>query len=265
MTVRPLWVEGRWTTTYSEGLKTMRMQVERFLAITAVLATGSMMSVGCVSEDDTDTKTDAQVNTGGTSSGGTGGSSGGTGGSAGTATGGSAGTSTGGAAGGGGTAGAGGACFGDTTVSDAGAEGGIDCSTLPYAATDCGDDAGVEGSPTGVAMCGYIATQGRAGVAEAMLTCLAAIGGDACSSVHDDAVSNCVQTVYSNTCAPADPPNAPSAACAALSGSCPAVAEADCKINLDPLTTDAGNAILDCYEALSGDCAEDFNLCLGLP
>ena len=241
------------------------MQVERFLAITAVLATGSMMSVGCVSEDDADTNTDAQVNTGGTSSGGTGGSAGGsTGGTAGTATGGSAGTATGGAAGGGGTAGAGGACYGDTTVVDAGAEG-IDCSTLPYALTDCGDDAGVEGSPTGVAMCTYIAVQGRAGVAEAMLTCLAAIGGDACGSAHDDAVSNCVQTVYSNSCPPADPSTAPSNDCVGLAASCPAIAEADCKINIDPLTPAAGEAIMDCYELLSGDCAEDFATCLGLP
>lgn len=244
----------------------MRMQVERFLAITAVLATGSIMSVGCVSEDDADTKTDAQVNTGGTSSGGQGGSSGGsTGGTAGTATGGTAGTATGGAAGGGGTAGAAGACFGDTTVSDAGAEG-IDCTTLSYAATVCGDDAGAEGTePLGVQMCNYISLQGRVGVAEAMFDCLAAISGDACATPHDDAVSACVQSVYGNTCPPADPATAPSNDCAGLNTICPAVAEADCKINIDPLTPAAGEAVFDCFDLLSGQCDEDFLTCLGLP
>jgi hypothetical protein len=239
------------------------MQVERFLAITAMLAASTVMGVGCGSSD-TETDTDASPNTGGAGQGGSGGTDGSTGGTAGSATGGTAGTATGGAAGGGGTAGgaagAGGSAGGTACFGDTGADPSIECGNLTYYATDCSGSA-----PNGALLCDYAEAKGRRGVFEALYACLNAIAGDACAQAHNDAVDACYSSTANNTCEPMDPANAPSSNCAAMETVCPALPASECKLNLDVLTNVEGDLALDCYADGTGACEDDFYTCLGLP
>ena len=249
----------------------MRIQVEKFLAATALLASAAVLGFGCSSEN---TDTNNRVSGGGAGgakggSGGKGGSdastTGGTagaagsaaGGTAGTAAGGTAGSAQGGAAGGGGTS----SCLGDTAVADAGSE---PCAALPYYLTDC------SGSfPLGADLCDYASVNLRPGVFEALLTCLATVTGDACSAQHNDAVNKCYADVSTNACQHDPLPSDDGGTydpCADVAAGCPNLNEATCNVWLNPLTTAKEIDVLLCYNPTSeNSCDQDFETCLGLP
>ncbi|MCA9594616.1 MAG: hypothetical protein KC776_14930 [Myxococcales bacterium] len=257
----------------------MQIKVERFLAITALLASTAAVAAGCSSEDvatDTDAGVSGSGGVGGTG-GGTAGSGGGQAGSAGQAgSGGTAGVA--GAAGGGGTAGAdGGACLGDDTQSDAGLEGGI-CAGLPYYSTSCpGDpDAGIEGGlqPSGAIFCDYMELHGRPGVTEALYNCLAAINvSDQCSVDHDNAVNDCINNTFSLACGvgPVTVGDAGATSCKDVADSCPAVSggtagidESQCQQVMNSMNEQTRVDIIQCYNDYApgtNDCAEDFKAC----
>ena len=253
----------------------MQIRIEKFLAITAMLAGTALAAGGCVSEEETDA-------TGGT--GGVGGTGGGTGGSAGSSTGGTAGASTGGTAGAstGGTAGASGSagsagaagdagteCLGDDLADpDAGTEG-FDCSTLPYWTASC-LDAGAEFA-LGADLCSYMSANGRPGVVEALGACLNAIGGDPCSAAHDTAVQGCIDTVFPQACAPAPIMDADGGVwdvCGEVEASCPTsgagggITKAQCLTALGPFTEAGQLQIATCYNNGTGACEDDFNGCV---
>lgn len=246
----------------------MQIQVEKFLALTALLAAGSVMSVGCVTED-TKTDTDAGIAGGGGAGGSTGGAAGaaGGGGVAGAAGGGGAA----GAAGGGGSAGSdGGSCYGDTGTEIA------DCGQLPYATTTCGD-AGAEGglSPLGYELCGWVQGYGRLGIQQPMWDCLNAITGDACAAAHDAAVQKCIDDHFPLACQHDPLPDGDGGtydackdvadSCKPVSGGTAGITEAECNNALNPMSTGAMTAVLNCYDTGTGDCRDDFINCVGLP
>jgi hypothetical protein len=251
----------------------MRIQLDKFLVATALLASGAVLGSGCTTED-TKTTTDAAVSGGG----GSGGSTGGSGGTAGGTTGGSGGVA-GGAAGSGGTAGgaagsggtAGGAagatsCLGDGDQ-DAGFEG-IDCTTLSYYADDC-TDAGFE-APLGVDMCAWADANLRPDVADSMLSCLAAISvSDNCSAAHDTAVQACLDNVFPQACVKPlidDGDGGLYDPCTDVSSFCPAVQLTGCQNTLNAVTDDSELAILDCWNNSNGSvCQDDWDACVALP
>lgn len=263
----------------------MRIDVERFLTITAMLAAGTAVALGCSSEDvQNDPKNDGGIS-GASGRGGSSGASGssgrggtaGTGGSAGTAgtagASGTGGTSDGsagdGSVGTGGTAGAdGGACLGDTSATDAGAE---PCGDLPYAAQLCGDGGNVPAS--GMELCEYMAVNGRAGVFEVLKTCLASVGdaGTACSAAHDTAVQGCIDSVFPQACDGLSTTRGDGAvatctdvseACEVDGGTSP-LSVADCENSLHAFTAAARTEILECFELNDqGPCVDTFEICL---
>ena len=258
----------------------MEISADRFLAITALLASTTLAG-GC--SENVDTKTDGDSGVAGVG-GGSGGSGGGTAGSGGGGQGGEAGSagsgggtagaggSTGGAAGTGGASGAAGAagtagtggagdagqeCLGDATP-EAGAS---DCLDLSYATTLCGSDpdAGVEGlPPLGFLFCDYVAQNGRSEVFEATHECLSNISvSDDCGTDHDTAVQACIDTVLPQAC-DAPPPtigDAGMVGCAEIAASCPADADAGiagideqtCRDSLDAFNDAARATIVQCY------------------
>ncbi|MBK8996617.1 MAG: hypothetical protein IPM35_12830 [Myxococcales bacterium] len=252
----------------------MRIQVEKFLALTALLAAGSVMSVGCVTED-TETNTDAGIAGGGGAGGSSGGAAGaaGSGGVAGAAGGGGV-AGAAGAAGGGGTAGSDGgdaaACYGDTGTEIA------DCGQLPYATTGCGD-AGAEGAlaPLGYDLCMWVQGYGRLGIQQPMWDCLKAITGDACAAAHDAAAQKCIDDHFPQACqhdplpdgdgGTYDPCKDVAESCKAVDGGTGGVTEAECNNALNPMSTGAMTAVLNCYDIGTGDCRDDFIGCVGLP
>lgn len=243
----------------------MRIQVEKFLALTALLAAGSVMSVGCVTED-TETNTDAGIASGGGAGGSTGGAAGaaGSGGVAGAAGGGG----VAGAAGGGGTAGSDGgdaeACLGDTGTEIA------DCTQLPYAATTCGD-AGAEGglSPLGYELCVWTQGYGKLGLQQPMWDCLNAI--TTANACDDATAQKCLDDLAPKACELGPLPDGDGGTydlCKSVAASCTGstgVTEAECAAVINATSAGAADAIWNCYEAGSGACADDFWQCVGLP
>jgi hypothetical protein len=255
----------------------MQIKVERFLAITALLASTAAVAAGCSSEDvATDTDAGVTGGSGGVGAAGSGGTAGGAAGSG--ATGGTAGSGgTAGVAGGGGAAGsdAGVECLGDTTQADAAVEGGI-CSGLPYYKTSCpGDpDAGIEGGfPLGANLCDYMSGHGRPGVTEGLYGCLAAITGDACAQTHDDAVQKCIDDTFAMSCdvGAVTVGDAGAVSCADVATSCPAVSggtagvtESQCQQVINSMNEQTRMDIMQCYNDATpntGDCADDFTAC----
>src|SRR5688572_3645297 len=189
----------------------MRIDVERFLTITALLAAGGAVAAGVGSEDVDNKPPDGGI-VGAGGMGGRGGSAGrgGSSGSGGTAgRGGSGGTSdasagtsgtggtTGGSGGTGGAAGDASVCLGDTKVSDAADPA---CETLPYSEATCGD---AGDGPLGLELCRYMHDAARAGIYEALHDCLmdvAGDGGNACSTAHGDAAQECLDLVLPQAC-----------------------------------------------------------------
>ncbi|MCC6899435.1 MAG: hypothetical protein IT377_10700, partial [Polyangiaceae bacterium] len=209
---------------------------------------------------------------GGGGSGGTGGV-GGTAGSSGAGSTGGSGRSgaTGGVGGVGGTAGSsgaggtGGACLGDTGVKN-------DCSKLAYAATVCGDAGAI--MSLGYQFCGYVVAKGRLGIQKPLWDCLSAITGDACAVAHDYAVQKCMDDVFPQACQHDPLPDGDGGTydpCKAVASTCVAgpktagISEAQCNFALNPLSASAVTLVLGCYNAGTGDCRDDFEVCLGLP
>jgi hypothetical protein len=269
----------------------MRIDVERFLTITALLAAGSTIAAGCGSEDvENVPKEGGTVGAGGSAgrggsagssgSGGRGGSSGsggsaGQGGSSGTSndasadTGGTAGTSgTGGSSGTGGTAGDAGTCLGDTTSSDAGDPA---CESLPYANATCGD---AGDAPIGLSLCRYFVDAGRAGIYEALHECLMDItpdGGDPCAAAQGDAAQECVNLVLPEACPVDSTPigDGGTITCAEISADCAAspvgeqLSEAECRAAFDAFKPAARTAIAECWiRNNGGKCNETFETCV---
>jgi hypothetical protein len=272
----------------------MRIDVERFLTITAILAAGTAVAAGCGSED---VENNPRNDSGISGAGGRGGSSGrgGTSGSAGSSgrggtsgssgsggTAGSGGTSDAGdasvdgrvdgSAGTGGSAGAdGAACLGGetSTTPDAGAE---ECADLPYASQTCGD--GGTSLPAGLDLCRYMAETGRTAVFSALKTCLTNVGdaGTACSAAHDTAVQTCIDTVFPQACdgvsttlgdAAVVTCTDVSAACGPEDGGPSPLTVGDCENSLHAFTPAARKLILECFDRNDqGACVDTFEICL---
>ncbi len=258
----------------------MQLKLEKFLKITAVLASAGALAVGCTVNQDVDDN----PNTGGTG-GGSAGTGGGAAGSAGSSgSGGTAGSSgsggTAGSSGAGGSAGAdaGTECLGDTLSNpDAGVEGGP-CGNLTYIATTCpGPDAGAEGapSPDGVVLCDYMHAHGRAGVTEELFNCLNALpAASACDASHTTGVNACISSVFPQACDTGGVtfPDAGVVTCQDVATSCPAVSGGtvgitanECQDSINAMNPQTRMDIMQCYNdaaPATGDCADDFTACV---
>lgn len=275
----------------------MRIEFERFLMITAVLAGAGGVVLACSSEnvDTTNTGTGGAVGAGGKSTGGSsgkGGSSGtgggsGTGGSSatdgsgGAATGGSAGTATGGSAGTtggsggtatGGSAGSGGdasACLGDTAGPEWDGSTSF-CQSLPYFNQTCTGG----NTPLAVLFCNYMDQNGRDGVVAALATCLSANAGDQCDdAIAQPEVDTCVGEVFPLACGPVgiipfgDGGTTDCATiasyCSAEEGGTAGITELQCEHSLAAFTPQARTTIVNCYVTSSEpDCAVALQSCV---
>lgn len=240
----------------------MEFSLDKFLAITAVMAGIGIAACSSTSEED-GSGGDAGTGggTGGTGAvGGSGGQAGGSGQAGQAGSGGQAGgggeagmdggtDASAGSAGNAGNAGAGGACLDDTTQGDAGMEG--LCDTLPYAMTDC--DPGSEGgvSPLGYETCWRMSNRLRAGVMEALFACLAEIpteAPDECSTAHDDAATEC----YTSTLEAACEQTEAETACTTITTGCSAVDQTSCEMTLNGFLPEAHAEILTCIAGATG-------------
>jgi len=271
----------------------MQISFEKFLKITALLASGVGVASGCHVEVVDDAAGGQGNGSGGTSgntqSGGTsasnagvasggrptseGGAFGGTAASAGAAgqnLGGASDASGAGGLNGGVVAGAdnaGGAAGADACVSGAPAQegGGFDCSTLPYATDTCPNPSG-EGSRVpvpGAELCERYAGE-RAGSVSLLTDCLGAItkATDQCAPVGAAQALSCETAMLAGTCA------APVAvtACAAIHSACAEVTQAQCVLDLSPLAETRVADVRDCVEtSTSTQCAYTYRECRGLP
>jgi|SoiMethySBSTD1v2_1073268.scaffolds.fasta_scaffold10735_7 hypothetical protein len=262
----------------------MRIDVERFLTITALLAAGATVAAGCGSEEvENNPKNDGGIS-GASGRGGTSGSAG-RGGSAGTAgssgrggtagddgsagTSGTGGTGTGGTAGTGGSSGDAATCLGDDPTDG----GDPACETLPYGLATCGD-AGND-LPAGLELCGYFKTSARSEVFAALFDCLKTItpdGGDPCTTAHGDAAQECLDQTMPHACTTGTTDlggDAGTITCADISSDCAAsgageqLSEAECHVGLDSFTQDGRKAIIQCWiRNTKGKCNETFDTCL---
>jgi hypothetical protein len=258
----------------------MEINVEKFLAMTALLAAAVVPACTVESVDTGDH----------------GGSAGaGTGGSSGSATGGSSGSATGGSSGASGSTHAdassdapthadgsdgGTACFAEdaSDAGDAGAEG---CDTLPYFATTCDDAGGAK--PAGVDLCqAYEGAGLKASAFYQLLVCLRKLpSADACSQAHMNASDACGLDLYNGKACtvPAENVDGGAYGCPEIVASCKAGdAGADggpsgisldiCNSWVQPWNAATRRAVIDCYldPAAQGDpCAERFELCVPFP
>jgi hypothetical protein len=248
----------------------MKIQLERFLALTIMIAAAS-----CSSSSNTSGETgygpDSSAATGGAAgAGGTAASKDAAAGSDGTAGDGSAGV---GAWPDGALPDAGsdaladsGACLGDAPVSDAGLDG--ICDKLPTAATDC-SDAGVQGGlAPDYQFCANTIAYLRPGVAGAFIACLSAVPpGKECST---DLLNTCTRSVFASACPRTYDGGA--SPCATISAQCPAVTVAACQTVLNAYGSASQTNIPQCFTDRTadagggtGDCAKDFEFCYSVP
>ena len=257
----------------------MRIEFERFLTITALLAGATATAFGCtVQQNDNDNEGGAAGVGGRAGSGGKGGTVGssgqaGTGGGAGT--GGTAGQS--GSGGQSGSAGDASTCLGDTLPAgwDAGA---APCEILPYK-TAC--DGGA--TPLAYDVCTYMDdgtshTRAKKGVAGEVARCFAKITGDACNDswVQDEA-TKCLAEVFPKACGEVGAipvGDAQSVTCKDMVDLCTSydagpstLTEADCKLTLNAFQPWAQAEIVNCWLDLPdmGDCKDDFDYCVFPP
>jgi hypothetical protein len=244
----------------------MKMRVERFLAITAMLASTAALAIGCVTEEDSGGGPGGSGGTGAT--GGSGGTAGSTAGSAGSTAGSAGSGATGGEAGAAGADG-GEQCLGDTAKNaDAGAEYDF-CGALPYVNDTCADAGSESGLPLGLDLCYHMTDYGKLGVTEEMASCLAAITvADACSTAHDDAVQDCVNAVFPKACplAPYDDGDGGTIdLCDEVSTACTAVTKAECAAALAPFSSVGAYDLVVCFDAknsTAATCEADFYDCV---
>jgi hypothetical protein len=256
----------------------MKINAEKFLAITAALAVGVV--AGCSSSDKNATGGKEDAGAGGTSTSSSGGKTG-SGGSV--ASGGKVGT------GGTGNAGAGGksdkdasiggadagdsgtspvACLGDDAPAfvDAGAEGFDPCAVLPYYNDFCQPDAGAEGyTPVGSSLCYIMYGYLRPAAFAELRTCLSGLTGNSCAPSHQTAAFGCYDAVTARTC---EKPKVDGGAdpCAQVT-SCTGVTAKECHDTLRSFTDDfIATDILPCLQYVSawdgGACADSFWLCI---
>jgi hypothetical protein len=264
----------------------MEMNVEKFLALTALLAASAVPACTVTTVDSGD-----HGNAGGST--GTAGSS--------TATAGSAGSSS-GTSGAGGSASTEGSDDGGTTADssvdagvvacfpegsdDGGAEG--RCATLPYANDTCiGDvDAGTEGGvPLGLSLCQSLEGSLKPAAFDELFTCLQAApgandGGAFDCTAHEAAVTACSKNVFNrSTCAVPDGTTADGGVlgCAQIVAACPpddagnpGITLAQCQSWLSPFSSATRQAMLSCGidPGLEGaaNCADKFeNVCVFPP
>lgn len=249
----------------------MRIQLERFLALSTALASVAAIAIGCTTET-VDTPTDDGGIAGGGGTGATGGAAGAGGGAAGTTSGGAGGEGAtggsggaGGAAGGaggaaGGAGGAGGACLGGT---DASLNDATRCDNLSYAGTDCSGD-----PPWGEIYCDYYAANGRPEVFDHITTCLEGLTpSDPCNSDHLDAASTCILIAADQACQYTDPVDDGNGGtvdpCVEVAASCSNLTEDQCNDTLNSFVPAGRQAIYDCYDSSASNCFQSFQDCAG--
>ena len=257
----------------------MRIEFERFLTITALLAGATAAAAGCTIESsDSDNEGGKPGVSGGGGRGGTAGQSGSSG-QAGTA--GSGGASGQGGAGGqsgsGGYAGDAAVCLDDTLPAnwDAGA---APCSILPY-------KTGCEGGTTPLAydVCTYLDdgtshTRARKAVAGEVARCFSKITGDACSDSNvQPQAEKCLADVFPQACGEVGNIDIGDGGvvtckqmvdlCAPYDGGASNLTEQDCKLTLNAFQPWARSEIVNCWLDLpdSGDCKADFDYCVFPP
>ena len=260
----------------------MRIEFERFLTITALLAGAMAPAVGCtVVSDDSDNEGGAPGVSGGGGRGGTAGSAGtagqaGTSGQAGSAGKGGTAGQDGGTVGSGGSPGDASACLGDTLSADWDA-GSAPCEILPYKTCTGG------ATPLAYDICTYMddgtsRTRARKGIAGGVARCFAQItGGDAC----DDAwvqpkAESCLAEVFPRACGQLGPiplGNGDTRTCQELVDTCTVdggtanLTVADCELSLNAFQPWAQTEIANCFLDIadSGDCKADFDYCVFPP
>lgn len=258
----------------------MQMNVEKFLALTALLAAATLP--GCTVET---------VNSGdhaGAAGLGTAGSAGGSAGAAGSS--GAAGSASTEGTDDGGTADSSAdasvvACFAEGAA-DAGPVAESICDTLPYASSTCTDDAGAEGGfPLGLSVCAGLKDVLKPSAFAELMDCLTkapnvADGGQGDCTAHDAAAALCSTSIFNrSTCTVPDAASEDGGAlgCAQIVASCPAndagnpgITLAQCQRWLSPMNAAARQAALSCGidPSLEGaaDCADKFeNVCVFPP
>jgi hypothetical protein len=262
-----------WNT--AEG-PTMKIDLEKFLAITALLATASVVD-GCTSDNKA-----SSGGSGGSDSGAGGSGSGGKSGSGGSGSGGK--TSKDSGAGGGATGGhhGGGTDSGTDAGGDAGAclyndapdwslpDGSTNrCTT--FASTVCPNapDAGGEGHQAyGSAFCIAAAGELRPGINNAMLNCIAALPGDPCSKSYGAAALKCLDDAVARSCTwdafPALPADAGGDNCDAIHTACAGISAAQCRHLLSSFTEEgtAGTCAYNAGMAGGATCVSDMWNCI---
>ncbi len=260
----------------------MEMNVEKFLALTALLAASALP--GCtVTTVDSGANNTAGSGTagatgvgGGAGAAGSGASTGGGSGSASTEGGDDGGVSTADASVDSGPAAV---CFAEGAAADGGTEG--VCDVLPYANDTCAaDDAGAAGgqAPLGVQLCTNLQADLKPAAFTQLLTCLkkapgVADGGTGSCAASDAAAVACSTALFgASTCTV---PNGSSAdggvfGCAEIAASCkpddagPGIAVQKCQGWLGAFSAAARQVIIDCYTdpGTAGACADKFETCV---
>ncbi len=252
----------------------MQMNVEKFLALTALLAAAALPGCTVETVNSGDHAGAAGLGTAGSAAGGAGaaGSSGAAG-AAGSAS--TEGTADGGT----------GDSSADASVVACFAEGAADagpvaesiCDTLPYASSTCTDDAGAEGVPLGLSLCAGLKDVLKPSAFAELMDCLnkapnVADGGQGDCTAHDAAAALCSRSIFNRTtCTVPDAASEDGGAlgCAQIVASCPAndagnpgITLAQCQGWLSPMTADVRQAALSCGidPSLEGaaDCADKF-------
>lgn len=259
----------------------MQMNVEKFLALTALLAASALPACTVESVDSGDHGAGGSGTAGSTGVAGTAGSLAGSSGAAGSAategTGGGAGTSD--ASVDAATV----TCFAEGSA-DGGAEGA--CDALPYINDTCADDdAGVEGGglPLGATLCLGLGDLLKPAAFGQLLDCLkkaptvAGDGGTASCAASDAAATVCSTTLFqASTCAVPGGTGADGGTfgCAEIVASCPAddaspgITLAKCQGWLGPFSAATRQAAIDCYTDPGSEgatCAERFENCIFPP
>jgi hypothetical protein len=262
----------------------MEMNVEKFLALTALLAASALPACTATTVDSGDHgNTGGAVGTGGSA----GGSAGTAGSSSGTSGGGGSASTEGGDDGGGVTTesstdgAAPVACFAEG--SDDGGNEGM-CSTLPYAADTCPDPGGEAMPVLGAQLCASFQSRLKPAAFTELFDCLKtapAVGdaGAAACTAHENAVSACSKAIFNrSTCAVPNGTDADGGAlgCAQIVAACPAndagnpgITLAQCQSWLSPFSATARQAALSCgidpdlATSGSANCADKFeNFCV---
>ncbi|MET0591567.1 MAG: hypothetical protein ABW133_02635 [Polyangiaceae bacterium] len=135
------------------------------------------------------------------------------------------------------------------------------CAMLPYYATLCRDDGGLDWPPAGAALCDSLKTDLKVAAFQQLFSCLQSVPGadggvDACSAIHESAVDDCSRAIFNrSTCTVPDGTGADggvygcneiAASCSPDSGAGGIPAEL-CRAWLGPFNAATRQGIIDCY------------------